>query len=245
MTTRILTLVGAAGGVGTTRLSVEFGATLARAGNKVAIVDAAFTTQGLSSYVPGPIEHDMTALVTEEATLQDVLVELDLDIPGQLTLCPARGPFERQSRAKTAVAAERFERQLAAVSLSHDLVIVDTPPVGSNPAISALNAADRVAIVTRPTERGADALALTKERLGDIGNAADVVIANHADEETKLPDAEVYVPTSESRTPQDAPAVLPPDDTFAPAVCGAVESLLDVSLELEFPESGRLSGVFS
>lgn len=245
MTTRILTLVGAAGGVGTTRLAVEFGATLARAGNDVVIMDAAFTTQGLSSYVSGPIEQDMTALVTEEATLQDVLTEVALDVPGQLSLCPAHGPFERQSRAKTAVAAERFERQLAAASLSHDFVIVDTPAVGSNPAVSALHAADKTAIVTRPTERGGDALALTQERHADIGRPADAVIANHAVEDADLLDADVHVPTSERRSPRDAPAVLPPDDTFAPAVCDAVESLLDVSLELEFPESGRLSGVFS
>ena len=62
---RTLALVGATGGAGTTRLTVEFGATLARAGRDVALLDAAFGTQGLAAHVPGRIEPDLTALVTD------------------------------------------------------------------------------------------------------------------------------------------------------------------------------------
>ena len=62
--TQTLALVGAAGGIGTTRLALESGATLARTGRDIAVVDAAFDTQGLARYVEGRIEVDATALAT-------------------------------------------------------------------------------------------------------------------------------------------------------------------------------------
>jgi len=44
-----LALVGVAGGAGTTRTAVEMAATLARADRSVAVLDAAFGTQGLAT----------------------------------------------------------------------------------------------------------------------------------------------------------------------------------------------------
>lgn len=242
MATQTLALVGAAGGVGTTRLALECGATLARTGRDVALFDAAFETQGLASYVPGPIEDDVTALATEEATLESALYEHPIDLPGQLTLCPARAPFERLARAKTAGAAQHFERQLAAASLAHDVVLVDTPPVGSNQSLAAVNAADRRALVTTDAPRGRDALARARERFEDVGAVIDAVIVNHADDEP-IPDADAVVPTTDVRAPQDCPASVPPDESFAPAVADVVETVLDTTLDLEFPESGRLASL--
>lgn len=241
MATHTLALVGAAGGVGTTRLSVEFGGTLARAGYDVAIFDAAFTTQGLSSYVEGAIEADVTALVTSEAQLDEALYEHPAETPGRLALCPARAPFERQARAKTAGAAERFEHQLAAGALAHDFVLVDTPPVGTNQALAAVNAVDDVAIVTPDSERGMDALAMTRERLADVGAKATALVANRTHAE--LLDADVRIPESETVRPRACPACLDPDDQFAPAVAEAVETLLDVDCDLEFPDGSRFGGL--
>lgn len=239
--TQILSVVGAAGGVGTTRLTVECGATLARAGQDVAIVDVAFATQGLSSYVDVPVDADATALVTGEADLGDVLYDCQVDLPGRLAVCPARAPFERLARAGTAGAAQRLEHQLAAASLSHDVVLVDTPPIASNQAIGAVNAADRVAVVTADTPRGADALALTRDRLEDIGASTDAVLANFADGGCLA--ATAPIPESDVTDPAECPACVTPDETFAPAVGAAVESALDTTLALEFPDSERLGGI--
>lgn len=241
MSTQTVAVVGTAGGVGTTRLTVEFGATLARAGREVAVFDAAFATQGLASYVPVQ-DADATALVTGDAQLGDTLATLPLDVPGRVAMCPARAPFERLARAKTAGAAERFERQLAAAALSHDVVLVDTPPLAANQALAAVNTADRIAVVAEPGQRGRDALAATHERLTDVGETADTVLLNRADDGT-VADADAHVPTADVTEPQSAPAVVPPDETVAPAVADAVETALDTSLELEFPESGRLGGL--
>jgi len=241
MGTQILAAVGAAGGVGTTRLAVECGATIAQTGRDVAIFDAAFETQGLASHVEGEIRPDVTTLVTEEVALEAALYDHPAELPGRLALCPARAPFERLARAKTAGAARQFERQLAAASLSHDVVLVDTPPLGTNQALAAVNAADRIGIVTTDSRRGTDALARTRERLDDVGEAADAVLANRSD--GSLADADATVPESNVTDPGACPACVPADETFAPAVADAAECLLGGALDLEFPDGGRMGGL--
>lgn len=238
--TEILALVGAAGGAGTTRLAVEFGATLARSGRDVAVVDTALATQGLASYLPGTIDPDVTALLTGDAELGAVLRDHPADLPGRLALAPARAPFERLARAQTAGAAKRLESQLAAASLSHDVVLVDVPPVNGNHAIAAVNAADRIAVVTPDTPRGGDGLARMQDRLDDIGADVDAVIANR--ERGFLSTAPTTVPESETANPADCPACLT-DDEFGAAVADGVEELLGVDLGLEFDTDRRIGGI--
>lgn len=239
MATQILALVGAAGGAGTTRLAVECGATLARAGQDVAVFDAAFGTQGLGDYLPGPIDADVTGLLTGEADLERVLYDAGIECQGRLALAPARAPFERLARAKTAGAAEQFEKHLAAAALSHDAVLVDTPPLAANQAVAAVDAASRVAVVAPDSARGRDALARTRARLADIGADLDTVLANFAGGDPAVEGAHARVPTSTVEAPADCPACYPPDETFAPAVASAVEAALDTTLRLEFPERSR------
>jgi cellulose biosynthesis protein BcsQ len=238
-----LALVGAAGGTGTTRLAVEVGATLARAGRDVAVVDAAFGTQGLADYVPGRIGTDVTGVATSDDEIGDALVDLPAETPGRLALAPARAPFERLARAKTAGAAERFEQAVAAAGLSHDTVIVDTPPVAANQAVAAVNAADRVAAVTTDTARGADAFARLRARLDDIQAGVDSLLVNFAADDPVVEEADARIPESDVTAPEECPACLEPDDRFAPAVAAATETALDRSLDLEFPDSGRLDGL--
>lgn len=241
MTTRIAALLGATGGAGTTRLTVETGALLAATGRDVAVFDAAFETQGLASYTDQRIEADVTALLTGEAELDAVLYEHSADVPGRLALAPAWAPFDRLARAKTAGAAERFEEQLSAAAISHDVVLVDTPPIGGNQAIAAVNAADRVGIVTPDTARGADGLALAHERLADLGIESDAVVVNRSADPSL--DADAAVPRSEITDPQNCPASLPIDETFAPAIAELVAAVLDIDVEIETPERGGLAGI--
>lgn len=243
MATGTLALVGAAGGAGTTRLAVECGATLARAGWQVAAFDAAFGTQGLADYAGDRVDADVTALLTEEATLEEALYETPIDVPGRLAICPARAPFERLARAKTAGAAERLEKHVAAAALSHDAVLVDTPPVAANQAVAAVDAVERVAVVTPDTTRGADALARMHGRLADVGASPDAVVANYADDETVIEEVDARVPRAPTTAPGGCPVVVPPDESFAPAVARAAEVALDVSLDLDFPGGGRLGGL--
>ena len=183
-----LALVGATGGAGTTRTAVELAALGARDGRDVAVVDAAFTTQGLSEYVSGRIDADVTALVTDEAgaSLSAAAYPIDTEssdrdgdraLPGRADLLPARAPFERAARAKTAEAARKLERRIGEATTAYDAVVVDTAPVGSNEAVAAVTAADRVEAVTPATAHGRDALQRLRGRVADVGGSVDGTIA--------------------------------------------------------------------
>jgi len=203
-------LVGAAGGAGATRLSVEVGAALAGDGRRVVVFDAALGTQGLCDYVEGSIGTDFTELLvdpgirTEAATVEYLTAG-----SGELQLCPARGAFERVARAKTPEAAGRLESTIRDAGVAFDHVVVDTPPVATNPAVAAVAAVERVGVVTPGTPRGADALQRTRGRLADVGTAPDLVVANRAGEDHPIGDADVVVPEYVEADPADAPVCDP------------------------------------
>ncbi|WP_121820867.1 AAA family ATPase [Halostella salina] len=242
MTIRTVTLVGATGGAGTTRLSVEVAATLARDGREVAVIDANYATQGLADYVDGRIDPDVTTLVTDDETaVTDALVDLDVDAPGSVAACPARAAFEALARAKTAGAAERLGETIDTAAERVDHVVVDAPPVADNPAVAAVTRADRVGVVLPASNRGVDALQRLRGRLADVGTAADLVVSNRG--EDPVEEADLTVPESAVVRPGNAPAVTDPDDAYAPAVAAVAETLFDASLDVEFPEDGLLSDV--
>lgn len=235
-------LIGAAGGAGTTRSAVEFAATLAADGRSVAVIDAAFATQGLAHYVSGRVDPDATALVTDaaEADLSAGLADLDLPVPGRVACCPARAPFERLARAKTAEAARRFEDRIAAAAASFDRVLVDVPPVAANQAVAAVGAADRRTVIAPATTRGADAVERVRDRLADLGFGADAVVSTRGD----ISAADASIPVAAMRDPDDAPACLA-DESFAAAVAPATEVAVGCSLSLEFDEDGLVDRVES
>jgi MinD-like ATPase involved in chromosome partitioning or flagellar assembly len=236
-----LALVGAVGGAGTTRTAVEFGATLARDGRDVAILDAAFGTQGLADYLAGRIETDITRVVADDADLEAALTPVVTGLPGTLQAAPARAPFERVARAKTAGAAERFERQIAATGLSHDIVLVDVPPVAANQAVAAVTACDRVSLVAPDTRRGADGVARMSAVIEDVGTDADAVVATFAgDEPDALPGAAGRVPEAPVVDASACPSSLCEQSTIAEPVAGAVESVLDTDLSIEFDDADGL-----
>lgn len=243
MTTRTLALVGAAGGVGTTRLTMECAATLARAGRDVVVVDAALATQGLAAYLDRQVSSDATALATGEAAVEETLYEPARKLPGRLAVCPARAPFERLARAKTTEAAERLGDQVAAASLGHDAVLVDVPPVAANQAVAVVEAAETVAVVTEDTERGRHALTRQRERLADLGSPSDCAVVNRAGDGHV--DADLTVPESDVCAPRSCPVCANPDGerAFASAVAETVEALLGVSLDLGFGSRSLLTRV--
>jgi cellulose biosynthesis protein BcsQ len=249
MTHPTAALVGATGGAGTTRLAVELGATLARDGREVALLDAAFATEGLARHVSGRIDPDITKLLTEDESrpadrvLADGLREhpATADLAGRLELCPARAPFERMARAKTADAAQRFEDLLGEAAQEFDHVLIDTPSVAANQAVAAVTTAERVAVVAPGSERGVDAVQRTRGRVADVGASVDAVLANRADPEHPLRSADAAVPESEATSVEEVPASAPdPEAAVAPAVAHAAAVVLDAELGLEFEDAGLL-----
>ncbi|PSP78780.1 hypothetical protein BRC81_07090 [Halobacteriales archaeon QS_1_68_20] len=233
-------VVGVCGGAGATRLTVEVAATLARTGRDVLAFDVAFATQGLVDYVPGDVDPDATAVLADDEPLAEATVDLPWETDGRVAACPARAPFERFARAGTAGAARSLESALASASDRFDVVLVDAPPVSTNPAVAAVTTADRVGLVAPASGRGVNALQRVRGRLADVGADADVVVANRADGENTVGSADVAVPESDASSVERAPAVLDPDAAFAPSVARASEALVDDALDLSFPEKGLL-----
>jgi septum site-determining protein MinD len=219
-----LALVGAAGGTGTTRLILECATLLAREGRDVAVLDAAYATQGLSDHTPGRIAPDMTTACLDDVPTRDALIDRDIEAAGRLAVCPARAPFERLARAKTPEAAEAFERRLDEATRAFDHVLVDTPPVAANQAVAAASAADRVAIVCDEA-RAADAAPRMRDRLEDIGVPAEATVVTRTPDH---PDADVTVPDFDAATP-----AVTADGTAREAVAEVLETAFGVELELD------------
>ncbi|WP_411967714.1 ParA family protein [Haloferax sp. YSSS75] len=233
-------LVGTTGGAGTTRLTVELATALATGGHDVAVLDAAFATQGLSDYTSGTLDSDVTALVTDEAdeSLAAGLVELEGSTDGRVAVCPAAAPFERLARAMTADAAQAFEGRIEEAAREFDVVLVDAPLLASNPTVAAATACDRVALVAPATDRGADAVGRLTARAADVGIDVDTVVSTFG----SLPDADVAVPESETKRPTASPTCR--DDTeLAAGVANVASDLLDVDLSALTESDGILSGI--
>lgn len=259
----LVALVGATGGAGTTRTSVELATTLARDGRSAVVVDAAFATQGLSEYVAGRIAPDVTALVTDETNVPVPSATVELaDAPlddeaqhsfGSVELLPAYAPFERLARAKTPAAAERFEGLLADAADGFDHAIVDVPPVASNQAIAAVSAADTVVAVTPADGHGTDALVRLRDRLADLDVPVDAAVAvggeppvagssvtgssTESSSSVNSSTVNLSLPETDS-SPRDAPSCLE-DDRYGEALVELAESAFGVILSIEF-ESERV-----
>jgi len=266
MQARTLALVGATGGAGTTRTAVELAALGARDGRDVAVVDAAFTTQGLSEYVSGRIGTDLTALLTDEtdAPLSAATYPIDIGgtgggredesgggdgtgpdgatgLPGRADAVPARAPFERVARAETAEAGRKLERRIDEAATAYDAVVVDTAPVGSNAAVAAVTAADRVEAVRPATAHGRDALQRLRGRVADVGGSVDgtvaVARAGESDAESGGGDADSRLSAVDPAV-ADAPAAASGTGAYVEALAGAYERAFDAAVGVEFEEPG-------
>lgn len=251
---RTLALVGAVGGAGTTRTALECAAALARDDRTVAVLDAAYATQGLSDAVPGRIDPDMTELCLDsERPLAQGLLNLDLPVDGRVAVAPAHAPFERLARANAPEAAQALAERVSEAAAHFDHVIVDVPPVATNPAVAAVHAVDRVAIVAPDTEHGADGRRRQRDVLRDIDAPdSDPAILTVATSESPAVvdgggagDDDANVTATVPGGPKSfaaAPACLG-DDAFAAAVVRAAETLFEAEVAVEFEDRSVVSRI--
>jgi len=255
-----LALVGATGGAGTTRTAVELAALGARDGRDVAVIDAAFTTQGLSEYVTGRIGTDCTSLITDDAgaSLSAATYPIAVgsepgdgggsgavegaDLSGRADAIPASAPFERIARAKTAEAAQKLERRINEAATAYDAVIVDAAPVGSNEAVGGVTAADRVDAVYPATAHGRDALQRLRGRIADIGGSVDGAIGVARDGDSRIDsnaggDTRIVLPASDP-TVASAPVAATGTGAYTQAVADAYAAAFDTSIGIEFDGGG-------
>jgi cellulose biosynthesis protein BcsQ len=246
----VVAFTGATGGAGTTRTVVEVACALAADGRSVAVVDAAFATQGLADYVAGRIDPDVTSLLVDTGTgtgavgtatdLSAGLYALDTgDVDGEVAVCPAHAPFTRLARAKSTAAAERFESVVGTAAERFDHVLLDVPPIAANQAVAAVNVADTVAVVAPATTRGAEGAQRCHERLADVGSAASLVVSTRGELET----ADIAVPAADADGVASAPTCLD-GDAFGTAIQRVAAAVTGQELrETEGDDSGLLGSV--
>ena len=245
MHVRTAALVGVAGGAGTTRTAVELAGVLARAGRSVLVVDLDFATQGLSQSVRGRIEPDATALLADpDLTVADAAIAWDVPTEGRLDVIPAFAPFVDVADAKTQTAAERVGDRLREATGTYDHVLVDVPPVVSNQAIAGVDAADRVAAVLPPTDRGVDSLQRTRGRLEDVGADLDLAIATRTTHSAAPPDVDAVVPDLPAKPAPDRPTTLTAEGSVVDGVADTAGALFDVDVAVGSKSGGSvLDGV--
>ncbi|MCQ4334294.1 ParA family protein [Natronomonas sp. F2-12] len=190
-------LVGAAGGVGTTRTTLACAERLAHGGHDTAVLDAAYGTQGLADRIDGEIAPDMTELCIEDEPLESGLLDPAIEGGGRLAVCPARAPFSRLSRAKSPDAAENFEARIAEAERRFEYVLIDTPPIAANQAVAAATGAGRVAVVC-DASRVESALPRTADRLEDVGVGTFTAVVTR---QAEHPDADVCIPALDAEPP--------------------------------------------
>ena len=217
-----LALVGAAGGAGVTRLTLECATLLSHDGRDVAVLDAAYATQGLADRTSGRIDPDMTALCLEKRPLEVGLLDWEAGA-GRLAVCPARAPFERVARAKTPDAAVAFENRIAEAARAFDHVLVDVPPMAANQAVAAVSAAEAVAVVA-DAARADDTVPRARDRLVDVGVDPAATVVTRA---TDHPDVDVTVPTL-----SDDPPAVERDETARDRVGAALEATMRMSVDV-------------
>lgn len=241
MTAITTAIVGAAGGVGATRTALELGAVVARDGRSVAVVDAAYATQGLAAHCSGRLDPDVTSLVTDatDEPLSAALVDLADDAPGRLAVAPARAPFERVARAKAPEAARALTDRVADAAAEFDVVLVDAGHAAANQSVAVATAADRVVAAGRNTPRGADAIGRLVDRLRDVGSGRDetLLVDWPSDDDAPVEAAGPipWVPAEPTAVP-----LARSDDEFAAAVA-ATATEIGVAVDREFESESLLA----
>ncbi len=133
------------GGVGKTTTTANLGVALARAGNRVAVVDADIGLRNLDVILglENRIVYDLVHVIEGECRLRQALIK-DKRID-TLFLLPAA-----QTRDKNAVTPEQMRRLVAQLKEDHDYVLVDCPAGIEQGFRNSVAGADRAIIVTTP-----------------------------------------------------------------------------------------------
>ena len=121
---RVIAVTGPSPGLGKSFLSLNFGAVLAEAGSKVAVVDADLRRGHMHERMGMQRKPGLADYIASDASLQDVIRSVEkhpgLDFISAGTVAP--NPAELLLNT-------RFEELLNTLAEQYDYVIVDTPPV--------------------------------------------------------------------------------------------------------------------
>lgn len=167
-TARVLTIASGKGGVGKTNLAVNLSIALARAGQRVALVDADMGVANADVLCGlNPRARLDQAIVAGSGTgpgseARRTLNDLAVDAPGGFRLVPGAVAHVRSTDADPAL-RQRFLDGLFDLDTTADLIVLDAPAGVGPTVLACVEAADRTMVVATPEPTSiADAYALIK-----------------------------------------------------------------------------------
>ena len=142
---QIIVLANQKGGVGKTTTSINLGAALAQAGQRVLLVD--IDAQGNATSGSGVdksiLEHDSYDVIVEQTPLHEVIVATDnYDlVPATIQLSGAEIELAKQPQREY-----RLKAALETVRDDYDFILIDNPPALGLMTVNAFTAADAILI---------------------------------------------------------------------------------------------------
>ncbi len=164
---KIITFIGARGGVGTSTITTNVSAALAGKGFSVLLVDLSPSFSTLADMMGLTIEQSATGLfkgtggVISPSMIKELIVD---DSSGVKLLWADVFPEEYGS-----ITRDNMNTLIQEISNLSDFVIVDLPASPSDHAVAALNAADTVVLVSGATTEALERLDISVKRLSRFG----------------------------------------------------------------------------
>lgn len=186
---RIVGFLGCRGGVGTTTAALSIGAALADYGARVALVDGNLTLGDMAFMLNIRPEVTWADWSTDcMSGEKDTRKYLESGPGGVEVLCAPLGPAQAEL-----VKSESVPRALGNLRESFDLVLVDIPPVFSDPGLEMLEAAQDLVFVTDPSLSGLKNLRLLWELMDQLRfpHEERVVLLNRVEKKDRKTVAEI------------------------------------------------------
>jgi DNA-binding response OmpR family regulator len=164
---KIITLIGARGGVGTSTITTNISVALARKGHSILIVDLSPSFSTLADMMGLTIEQSAAGLFkgTGGVISPSMIKELIVDHSSGVKLLWA-DVFPEEYGSLTRENVDTLMRETGNLV---DFVIVDLPASPSDHAVAALTAADTVVIVSGATTEALERLNISVRRLSRFG----------------------------------------------------------------------------
>lgn len=144
---RVISVANQKGGVGKTTTTINLGASLAFAGNKVLLIDSdaqGNATSGLG-ISKGDIAEDIYDVLINEVPISEVLVSSSREnmdvVPASIQLAGAEVELSSMARRET-----RLKSAIEEVKDDYDYILIDCPPSLGHLTINAFTASDSVLI---------------------------------------------------------------------------------------------------
>lgn len=157
-TARSIAITSGKGGVGKTQLSANIGLLLARAGERVLLVDADLGLASLDLALGVNPNRDLLSVVRGECQLQEIVIEAAPNLH-LVPACPGRYEMANLQSAER----ERLHAALRELASQYDTLLIDTGAgIGAN-SVGFAALADQIVLVTTPDPTSLrDAYAMAK-----------------------------------------------------------------------------------